>query len=214
MFAKKGKSKQYKELGISEAFNEIKDGVKASVVDDVAKGLITDAWKQFLQGTEAPKSHSPSHGEMKQGEEIDLLNKKEATHKADIEPGIDYHREIKQSDKRALEAENYKLQTTVEEIKIELKQLVSRSKEVQNQLKDVAAITVEQRVVKAGKYHESFFSWILVEIRKARAKIEDSAAWLSAVHSKGQKRDYWSMFEQHGTSFGMSNERNVATQTG
>jgi hypothetical protein len=44
--------------------------------------------------------------------------------------------------------------------------------------------------------------------------VEDSGAWLSAMSGKKGKKTYWSEFKKHGTSFGMSNERSVATQTG
>jgi hypothetical protein len=55
---------------------------------------------------------------------------------------------------------------------------------------------------------------MLTVIRGARMKVEDSGAWLSTMQGKKGKKNYWAMFKKHGTSFGMSNERQVATQTG
>ena len=45
-------------------------------------------------------------------------------------------------------------------------------------------------------------------------KVEDSGAWLGKVQGKGAKKGYWGMFKQHGTTFGLSGERSVATQVG
>jgi hypothetical protein len=82
---------------------------------------------------------------------------------------------------------------------------------LQIEFKEVA---IEQRIVNPGKYHTSFFEWVLSAIRIARMKVEDSGAWLSASKGKKAKKDYWQMFKKHGTTFGLSNERVVATQTG
>ena len=94
---------------------------------------------------------------------------------------------------------------------IEIKKLADSSKELQMQFKEVA---VEQHAVTPGKYHKSFFSWLLSIIRNARMKVEDSGAWLAAMHSKKKSREYGAMAKKHGTTFTLNNERNVATQVG
>jgi hypothetical protein len=55
---------------------------------------------------------------------------------------------------------------------------------------------------------------MLTVIRSARQKVEDSQSWMGAVKGKGAKRDYWGMFKKHGTTFGQSGERSVATSVG
>ena len=60
----------------------------------------------------------------------------------------------------------------------------------------------------------NFFEWMLAVIRAAREKVEDSNAWLGTVKGKGAQRNYWNMFKKHGTTFGLSGERAVATQVG
>ena len=92
--------------------------------------------------------------------------------------------------------------------------LAASSKELEIQFKDVV---VEQRIVKPGKYHQSFFEWMLIIVKTARMRVEDAGTWLSVMHGKKNKRhsqNYWQMFKKHGTTFGLSNERVVATQTG
>ena len=78
----------------------------------------------------------------------------------------------------------------------------------------IKEVAVEQHAVTPGKYHKSFFSWLLSIIRNARMKVEDSGAWLAAMHSKKKSREYGAMAKKHGTTFTLNNERNVATQVG
>ncbi len=127
-----------------------------------------------------------------------------------VEPGIDYQREIVHGERRVSQ-DNRAIEVKVEEILIELKQLISSSKELENAFKDVA---VAQAPVKVGKYHVNFFEWVLSTIKTARARVEESVGWMSAISSKKSKREYWAMFKKHGTTFGLSNERVVATQVG
>ena len=88
---------------------------------------------------------------------------------------------------------------------------MNTSQELQAQFKDVSLIEVPED---PGKYHLTFLEWILDTIRKARLKVEDSGAWLEAFYTKKAKRGYWNMFKKHGTTFGLSGERVVSTQTG
>jgi hypothetical protein len=132
-----------------------------------------------------------------------------------IEAGIDYlknySREISQVAERAVNRENQELEMQLREIMAEIKKLADSSKELQAQFKSVA---VEQYVVTPGKYHKNFFSWLLSMIRSARARVEDSGAWLAAMHSKKKSREYGAMAKKQGTSFTLNNERTVATQVG
>lgn len=162
-------------------------------------------------------------GDMEPGEEISfakLQEKKLELQEQEregsrIEAGIDYlrsyTREISYIGERAANCENKEVEAQLREIMAEIKKLTDSSKELQNQFKTVA---VEQHVVKPGKYHKTFFSWLLSMIRSARMRVEDSGAWLQAMHSKKKSRDYNSMAKKHGTSFTLNNERTVATQVG
>lgn len=169
---------------------------------------------EFL-GFKSSEDKKSNWKEFSAGEEIDfrkpqLDNKKEETEK-NIEPGINYSREIIQAEEITIKRENKETEVQLKEIVVEIKKLADSSKELQMQFKDVA---VEQYVTKPGKYHKTFFAWLYSMIRAARMKIEDSSAWLTALHSKKKSREYGAMAKKHGTSFSLSNERNVATQVG
>ena len=212
----KTKPKQYVDTNPVEALLNLSSSVKDSFANDLAKPLKGDFINQLLGFGDKKNDHtsesSSASGDLQPGIELDMrsLERKKKEHMS-AAPGIDYHREIVHSE-RKIHAENQQeLQQKMQEIVIELKKLTDSSKELQIQFKDVA---ITQRVIKPGKYHVNFFEWVLATIRQARAKVEDSAHWMQALSKKGNKKSYWGMFKQHGTSFGMSNERQVATQAG
>lgn len=186
-----------------ESLGNIMQGTGDSFVKDLAGAGISDFWKQTL-GLETKESEKQS-GELREGEELSLNKAKEQA----VEPGLDYVREIIHADK-ASSSEDRTIRVRVEEILVEIKKLTQSSKELEMEFKDVA---VETQIVKPGKYHENLFEWLYSMVKAARMRIDESKGWLSAMHSK-KDRKYWAMFKKHGTTFGLSNERVVATQTG
>lgn len=194
-----------------EAVRSIGSGMAKSMVNDVAKGAMHDWWNQVLgKGTysETEKQLKKTAGDLSEGEELSLTETKKQTH---VEPAINYKREILHGEKRIQQENSRSIEVQIREIIVELKKLTNASKELQVQFKEV---TVEQLPVNPGKYHMTFFEWLLSTIKLARMRVEESANWLSLFSSKKKKRQYWNMFKKHGTTFGLSNERVVATQTG
>jgi hypothetical protein len=189
-----------------EAIKELPGEFKKNLVDEMGKGLITDLWAQML-GTEDAHQKSAKSGELKPGEELNL--KKEAIRR--IEPAIDYARELMQSEKSASIRIQNENKNKIQQIMIELKSIAKTSKQLEVEFKDVA---VESMPVNPGKFHLNFFEWVLSQLRRARMRIEDSAHWTNAMKSKKSQKQYWALFKKHGTSFGLSSERVVSTQTG
>jgi hypothetical protein len=160
-------------------------------------------------------------GDLEEGQELDLAHLEEQQQEetgaasADIAPGIDYGREyvrgILHSREQAASAENAEMKQTINAIVAELERIAQTAQIME---KEVAQVTMMESPEEVGTYHVNFFEWMLLVLQQARAKIEDSGAWMTALTSKKSKRGYWQMFKKHGTSFGMSNERMVATQTG
>lgn len=202
----KKQHKQYIDKNPIEAVKDLTGGVASTFVNDVLKESTSDLWNQILGAKKNEKKDNS--GDLREGEEIDFSNAQKETL---VEAGIDYRREIVHAQARITGENNREIEVKVHEIIIELKQLVAQSKELQAQFKEIA---IEQMPVKPGDYHLSFFSFVVLEIRKARMKIENSASWLALFKSKKNKKQYWSMFKKHGTTFGLSNERVLATQTG
>lgn len=215
MAGKKGKqqNKQFVNQNTVEALRGIGKGVVQSFTKDVVEGSITDLWKQFLNPTEY-KQHDTS-GDLEEGQELNLKNltgnKSEKPINADAEPGIDYRYEILHGERKVAREISQTLEVKIQQILTELNKMIAGSKELQTQFKEAS---VEIMPVNPGKYHVNFLEWLLATIKIARMKIEDSASWLSMFKSKKAKRGYWEMFKKYKTTFGLSNERVVATQTG
>ena len=81
---------------------------------------------------------------------------------------------------------------------------------------DIAKIKVDQVPEDSvGIYFLRYLEWLLTEVKNLRMKIDEGRAWLSTFNSKKKKRlGYWKMYKKHGTTFGLSHERTLATQTG
>jgi hypothetical protein len=165
------------------------------------------AMRQML-GIKEDNAGKKASGDLNEGEEI-IFPKKEK--KVDIEPGIDYFREIIHAETTISRKNETHLETKIQEIVIELKKLSESSKELQLEFKDITLTTLPAKV---GKYHLNFFEWMLATIQNARMRIEDSAVWIGVIAGKKGKKDYWTLVKNQGTSFMLSGERVAATQTG
>ena len=98
----------------------------------------------------------------------------------------------------------------IEAIRVELITLVKTVKEVDFTITKA----VMEIPVKPGVYHVRFLERIRRLLKLIREKLENSQTWLKQFMSKKKQRMYWSLYKKKGTSFGLSGERVVSTQTG
>lgn len=213
---KKTKSQvnQFVDTNPVEAVRSIGSGTAHSLATDLLGESISGAWKQFLGGGYEKDKKQKTAGDLQEGQDLDLTQTKKEKKQENREAGIDYKREILHGSERIASQEYQMLAQQIESIVMELKRLAASSQALQIEFKDVV---VTQNVVKPGKYHQNFFAWVLIVIQNARMRVEDAGAWLTAMNGKKgkkQQQNYWQMFQKHGTTFGLSNERVVATQTG
>lgn len=217
-----------------ETLQEFGDALGDTLKNEVGKKTIDNLFSQLLgidigSSPEANKKSpdkpltvkDPFTGEISVFQAADHKGKREVkknhaekTPKAEkrIDAAIDHAGDMRNLSERFSHMENREINQRLQEIMVELKRLVSTSKVLQMEF---ANVDVEQAPTQAGEYHINFFDWLLLTIRAARQKVEDSGAWLATAKGKsGKKGGYWGMFKKHGTSFGLSNERTVATQTG
>jgi len=73
----------------------------------------------------------------------------------------------------------------------------------------VSAIPVDP-----GVYHLSFFERLRSTLMLIRKRVNDSNSWLQMSNARKKQKGYWGSYKKHGTKFGLSADRNVATQTG
>lgn len=212
----KNRAKQYVDKNPIEQLFGIGGGVAQAGADLVKSTINLDNWDEYLGLTNERKQKKyQTYGDLSEGQELNVKelhgNLKTSEGKTNIEPGIDHSREIIHVGEKAAVEEGKTLDAQLKEIMVEIKKLADSSRDLQTQFKEVA---VEQHVVKPGKYHKSFFSWLLSMIQIARRKVEDSGAWLATLHSKKKSREYGAMAKKYNTSFTLNNERAVATQVG
>lgn len=206
------KTRQYTNENLVESLGGILSGVGSQTADLAKSTINLDNWDEYLGLADAKEEQKKHAGDLAEGQELNLKDlKKEKKEKAHIEPGLEYVREIVHAGERQISRESQEIEAQLRELMAEIKKLADSSKELQSQFKEVA---IEQHAVNPGKYHKSFFTWMLATIRIARQKVEDSGAWLAAMHSKKKQREYGAMAKKHGTTFSLSNERVVATQVG
>lgn len=230
------KTKSHNSVAAHERLSEVGNRITKTVAKDIAKeaaqvgkDIGKDLFAQLLgidMGKKPTAKHVEAPAEQPKplpGVSVDIFSF--ATHattegykpaekrdkKPNIETVINYSRDILKNSEHAMLGENREMQQNIREIQDELRKLLQSSKVLQMEFAQVA---VEQAPVEVGKYHTNFFEWMLIVLRQAREKVEDSGAWLSTVKGKNAKKGYWGMFKKHGTTFGLSNERSVSTQTG
>lgn len=205
-----------------------KKGVK-SESEESAKELLSQLFGLGKSSHESSAKHIDAQEQVQNANgHIEIFNAKfhKPSEKAPIhadkapkhhkEAAINYHdkfsgKEIVHHREKVSSQEKHEMRRNIEEIKTELAKLVSSSEMLKLQF---AEIGVEQTIQNVGTYHLNLFEWMLAVIRSARQKVEDSNAWLGTVKGKGAKKDYWGMFKKHGTTFGLSGERSVATSVG
>jgi len=221
-------TKQFINKNPIESLGSIVGEFRDSIVDDLGKGLvndvrdtvandlgvggITEAWDELLKTDikHQDKTKESGQRELSEGTEVDLGAFQEKTIEI-TEIGREFTSEIVNAGRRKDAEDSHEIQVTVQEILIEIKKLSESSGELKEQ---VEIIAMEQTAETPGIYHVSFLEKMLSNIRDLRANVDDSLAWFSALRSKKAARGYGSMAKKHGTSFTLSNERQVSTQVG
>lgn len=197
------------ENSVETKYTNFQDMMKAG-----GDNTMTDVWKDFFGGFDKKIGEQiqfigTTPKEMHPGEEVNLKKQEKAV--ARTEGHMEYFRSVKNVDLAPTRNADAQLDQKVEEIRLEIKKLLATSKQLDTAFKTVS---VETKVIKAGKYHETFFTFVLSLLRSARIRMQEGASWMNTAKSKKQQRQYQSMAKKHGTSFTLNNERNVATQVG
>ncbi len=194
--------------------------VEPTNIADEAKFAIRDAWDQALSGTIGTVSEqllgtsTQSEKQLFEGQELVIGTKKSKEKIQATSEHMEYVRRDVQNVERTSNSEartELEVRRGVEQIQKEIKRLINTSKIVERTVKDAA---IEKAPVKPGKYHLSFFEFVLGVIRDATRKLEDTVHFGAVYTGKKQQSKYWNAYKKHGTTFGLSGERTTATQTG
>lgn len=175
---------------------------------DVVGGTLSSVSEQLLGSSES------SEKQLAEGEEfvINAKNNRESSEKPQITAEfMEYKRTVVNAERFGETRTEIEVKRAVDEIRAEIKKLTQTSKLVERTVKDA---TADQAPVRPGKYHLSFFEFVLGVIRDATRKLEDTVHFGAVFTSKKQQSRYWNSYKKHGTQFGLSGERTTATQTG
>jgi hypothetical protein len=94
-------------------------------------------------------------------------------------------------------------------------QIVVLEKSEQSLSAELSKVKVEQMPQKTGIYYLRYLEWLLTVVRQLQIKVSEGRAWLNEFSNRQKKKmGYWKKYKKHGTTFGLSHERTVATQTG
>lgn len=109
-----------------------------------------------------------------------------------------------------IENEKVIVQRQLEGIRAELKALVASVKNLHQEMQKA----IEEVPVDPGIYHVNFFERLRAILKILREQIEDSRSWLALWNNRKQKKHFWGLYKKHGTKFGLSSERTLATSAG
>lgn len=102
------------------------------------------------------------------------------------------------------------LRQQIDAVRVELKGIVASLKNLHQDVEKA----ISEVPVDPGIYHVNFFARLRSFLKLLREQIDDSQTWLNLSTGRKKKMGYWGMYKKHGTTFGLSNERSIATAAG
>jgi hypothetical protein len=191
----KKKAPVYGNDNILESLRGVGSSVGKTIVKDVIAQTGSDMLRSILGG-------SPKSGELQQNQAIEFTTAPEkipAVHTRSVES----HQTLRRS-------EDVEVKQKIEGIRAELKAL---SQSIKNLRQEISK-TVLDTPVDPGIYHLNFFEHLRSYLQMMKEQVDDSRTWLMAANNRKAKKGYWGQFKKHGTSFGLSSERSIATSAG
>lgn len=198
-----------------EQMRDITSGIGKQVTSDLIGGVTNDALSSLFGTPKAQKS-----GDLQPGQEIQLNQTQQPQENARQQA---YERfpfpfrkkeqikpQFSQEQLDLLKQQEAMVSRKIEEIRMELKQLIAEIKSVDKEIQKA----VSSEFVDPGAYHLSFLDRLKAMLKLMVKEMHQSNNWLTAQKSRKKQMGYWSMYKKKGTSFGLSNERAVASQVG
>ena len=180
-------------------FEQVRD-LGSSIVTTAKKDLVGKLAEETLEQVFG----TPRKGELKEGQVLNLSKEKKET----VAPYFELRRE-----ETLLFVKEEDLTHEVEAARAELKKAINELEKLGQEVGEVEK-AVEKMPVKPGIYHLTFFERLRQVIKFFSERIEESRTWLHLMISKKNQKKYWALYKRHGTMYGLSGERVVATQTG
>ncbi|HLD24379.1 MAG TPA: DUF5660 family protein [Patescibacteria group bacterium] len=193
----KKKQNHYKNDNLLEAIGSVPSSVGKTTVSEVSR-IGGDIFTSLLGST-------PQSGELQPNQPIELGKQPDQLPQPEVQPV-----RVEAYPKPNIDALEMETRKQLEAIRQELKALIASLKNLHQEVQTA----VSQEVVNPGVYHINFFEQLKTFLKVLRQQIEDSRTWLAAFTTRKKKLGYWGMFKKHGTTFGLSSERSLATAAG
>lgn len=181
---------------ILESLRTLGMGVGKTVARDVVGQGSADALASLFGST-------PKQGELKQNQTLELGQERA--------PVASFRRPEFRPRMPVVHAEEIGLKQKIEAVRGELKALSASIKNYNTE----AQKAIESIPADPGVYHLNFLERLRGVLVILRQQIEDSRSWLALQTNRKKKQmGYWGLYKKHGTKFGLSSERTIATQAG
>jgi len=190
----KKKPTYYKSDNIIEALRSIGSSIGQTVTKDVLGQIPKDALKSVTDQYFGEQNIPPNYQEHKKENDIPQQS---------IRPEFQHAR-------NPIRLEEAGIKQKIESVRLELVNLAKAIKSL-NQEIDKAVMDIPEN---PGIYHLNFLERLRAVIIALKQNVEDSRSWLAMQNNRKKKKGYWGMYKKHGTTFGLSQERTLATQAG
>lgn len=191
---------QVRRTNVLESLKDLGGGVTNSVKEDLFKGISTDFLDQILGKNQNKKTS----GEIRPGESLEFNELLSGEHEENqkLRQQIALERKLAQEDKDMSVQKSNELRVQLQAL---MQEVLSLAKSTQN-LGETVEVAVMQAPAQPGIYHIIFFEKLLSFIQNFRAKIDSAGVWLTTCNKRAQKKNYWAMYKQKGSSFLLSPE--------
>jgi hypothetical protein len=176
-----------------ESLRDIAGGVSQTVANDVIGRIGNDAINSVVGGVQ-------DHGEIRPNQPLNIPEKSP----------LPRYRPPESFTRPQLRLEEKELGMKIQAVRTELAALAASMKSLDQELQHA----VMEQPVTPGIYHLNYYDRLKNVIRAIRLNIEESRTWLSLSTSRKNKKSYWGKYKKHGTTFGLSHERTLATSSG
>jgi hypothetical protein len=177
---------------VLESLRTLGSGVGKTVAKDVTGHIASDALASLLGQTQNQDEFRPNRA-------MDFQQEHDFGRKPEVQSRASY-----------VAPEEAHLKEQIESIRTELKALAASIKSLNTDIQR----SITEAPVDPGIYHKNFFERLRSILILLREQVDDSRTWMSLYNNRKQKCGYWGMYKKHGTTFGLSNERTIATQAG
>jgi hypothetical protein len=174
-------------------------GVGSSIGKTVVKDVIAQSGNDIIQSIFGAM---PKSGELKQNQAIEFTVSRETAPAPRLNK-IETFQRTPTSDEQ-------EVRQKIDNIRVELHALSQSVKSLRQEISK----TIIEAPINPGVYHLNFLEHLQSYIKIMKQEIDDSRTWLMATSSRKAKKGYWGQYKKHGTTFGLSHERSVATSAG